>query len=69
MGYMEYSATSLQKEPMIIPGYYKGLWSAYYVEIKFPNKNKSHKIKLDNGIRGVDCDCDVLVEDGWVYVK
>jgi len=60
---------SLEKEPMIIPNEYDGLWSGYYVEIIFHNGNKSHLIKLDGGIRGVNCECKVTVdEDGWVYV-
>ena len=54
---------------MIIPNKYDGLWSAYYVEIIFHNGNKSHKIKLDEGVRGINCKCEVIVdEDGWVYV-
>ena len=49
--------------------YYDGLWSAYYVEIIFHKGNKSHKIKLDEGIRGINCKCKVTVDkDGWVYV-
>lgn len=63
-------AKSLEREPMIIPGKYHGLWSAYYVEILFHNGNKSHPIKLDEGIRGVNCKADVIVdEEGWVYVN
>ena len=62
-------AKSLEKEPMIIPDEYDGLWSAYYVEIIFHKGNKSHKIKLDEGIRGINCKCKVTVDkDGWVYV-
>jgi hypothetical protein len=63
------SAKSLEKEPMIIPNEYDGLWSGYYVEILFHNGNKSHKIKLDGGVRGINCKCKVKVDkDGWVYV-
>ena len=63
-------AKSLVKEPMIIPGEYDGLWSAYYVEVLFKNGNKSPKIKLDEGVRGVNCECKVIVdEDGWLYVS
>ncbi len=62
-------AKSLEKQPMIIPNNYKGLWSAYYVEILFPNGAKSHRIEVDEGVRGTDCDCDVTVDkEGWVYV-
>lgn len=63
-------AKSLEKQPMIIPNNYKGLWSGYELQILFHNGNKSNSIKLDEGVRGFDCDCDVTVdEDGWVYVK
>lgn len=63
-------AKSLEKELMIIPGKYKGLWSAYYVEIIFHNGNKSHKIKLDEGVRGINCKCEVIVDnDGYVFVE
>jgi len=62
-------AKSLEKEPMIIPGEYEGIWSAYYVEILYKNGNKSHKIKLNEGIRGVNSSCKVVVDNkGWVFV-
>lgn len=60
---------SITTHEFIFPGNYKGLWSAYYVNIIFHNGNKSHDIKLNNGVRGINCDCDVVVDDkGWVYV-
>jgi hypothetical protein len=36
-------AKSIEPEPMIIPGDYKGIWFAYYVQIQFNNGNKSEK--------------------------
>lgn len=63
-------AKSLEPQPMIIPGEYEGKWSAYYVQIYFHNGNWSDPIKLDQGIRGVNCKCKVTVEkDGYVYVE
>ena len=63
-------AKSLEQHPIIQPNTYKGLWSAYYVVIIFENKRKSEKIKLDNGVRGVNIDCEVIVDsDGWVHVE
>lgn len=63
-------AKSLEKEPMIIPGEYIGLWSGYHVNIIFNNGNKSHDIKLNEGVRGVNCECKVIVdEDGYVNVN
>ena len=59
---------SLEKESMLIPGIYDALWCAYYVKILFHNGNKSHDIKLNNGVRGI-IKCKVLVDDeGWVHV-
>lgn len=61
---------SLEKEPFIITGEYDGLWSGYYVNIIFHNGNKSHDIRLNEGIRGVNSKCKVSVdEDGWIYVE
>ncbi len=66
---INYEAKSLEKEPMIIPGNYVGIWSAYYVEIIFHNGNKSHPIKLNQGIRGVNFECNVIVDkECYVYV-
>ena len=63
-------AKSLEKETMIIPNKYDGIWTVYHVQIIFHNGNKSHKIKLDEGIRGINCKCKVTVDnDGWVYVQ
>jgi len=63
-------AKSLKQEHFIIPGQYKGLWSGYFVEIIFNNGKKSAKIELDGGVRGINCDCDVMVDsDYWIYVK
>jgi hypothetical protein len=61
---------SIELQPMIIPGIYDGLWSAYYVVIIFDNGNKSEKIKLNQGVRGINIDCVVIVdENGQVYVE
>jgi len=60
---------SLEQQLYILPGNYDGLWSGYYVEIIFHNGNKSQRINLNNGIRGINCKCEVVVtDDGWVYV-
>ena len=63
-------AKSLEKHPFIIPGTYKGKWSGYYVEIIYHNRNVSYSIKLDEGVRGINCKCNVTVDkEGWVYVE
>lgn len=59
---------SLEPQPMIIPGEYDGLWSAYYVKFQFLNGNWSEDIKLNNGVRVVNCKC-IVKEDGYVYVE
>lgn len=63
-------AKSLEKEPYIIPGEYDGLWSGYYVNVIFHNGNKSHDIKVNEGVRGMNCKCKVIVDkEGQVYVN
>ena len=60
---------SLEKQTMITPGKYKGLWSGYYVKIIFENGRHSKEFKVNNGVRGINCDCDIIVDkDGWCYV-
>jgi len=64
------AAKSIKPQPMIIPGKYVGIWSAYFVQIIFHNGNKSEPIELNEGIRGVNFKCKVEVkEDGYVYVE
>lgn len=63
-------AKSLEKHPIITSGKYAGLWSAYFVEVLFENGRKSEAIKLDGGVRGVNCKCEVVVdEEGWLHVN
>ena len=60
---------SIDKYPFILPGEYDALWSAYTIVIKFHNGNRSDGIKMDNGIRGVNFQSKVVVDDdGWVTV-
>lgn len=56
-------AKSLEKQPFILPGTYEGRWSAYYVKVKFRNGNYSNEFKVDEGIRGINCKCEVIVDD------
>lgn len=64
------TAKSLEKYPIIKPGTYPGLWSAYYVEVLFENGKRSDKIKLNSDVRGLNCKCTVTVDDeGQLYVK
>jgi hypothetical protein len=60
---------SLEKHTMIISGKYKGLWSAYYVQIIFHNGKLSNEIKVNNGVRGINMHCEIEVDnEGWIYV-
>lgn len=60
---------SVEKHPTITPGEYKGLQSAYYLEIIFENGKRSPKIEMHCGVRGINCETDVRVtEDGWVEI-
>lgn len=61
---------SIEKQPFILPGEYQGLWSAWFVEIIFHNGKKSEPIKVDGGVRGINCKCKVTVDnEGNVYVE
>lgn len=63
------TAKSLENHTFITPGKYDGLWSGYYVEIIFENGRKSEKIKLNQGVRGINCKCQVEVNlEGEVIV-
>lgn len=63
-------AKSLEQHPLILPGEYNGLWSAYYVRIMFHNGTESEPIKLELGVKGRNCKCKVTVDDdGWVYAN
>lgn len=63
-------AKSLEKITIIKPGTYKGLWSAYYVKIMFDNGRFSQPIKLNDGVRGINIKCEIIVDDdGWVNVE
>lgn len=59
---------SLEPHPFILPGKYKALWSGYTMVIIFHNGNESHNIKMNNGVRGINCKCNVIVDDkGWIF--
>ena len=56
-------AKSLEKYPIIGPGIYPGLWSAYSVKIEFGNGRFSQDIAVDKGVRGINCKCSIHVDD------
>lgn len=56
-------AKSLEKYPNITPGEYEGLWSAYNVNIKFRNGTMSGDIEVDEGVRGINCKCKIIVDE------
>lgn len=61
-------AKSIEQHSIIEPGEYDGLWSGYYVEVVFKNGKKSQPIKVNMGVRGINCECKVEVDsEGWVY--
>jgi hypothetical protein len=63
-------AKSLEPNPYILPGTYDGIWGAYFVKIIFDNGNQSTEFEVDEGIRGVNCKCRVVVDElGWIYVR
>ena len=50
-------------------GKYQGIQGGYELEIALPNGTLSAPIKLNNGIRCMDCGCLVEIIDGWAYVR
>ncbi len=57
-------------------GTYDGLWSAYFVRVIFPEayqlrfgKPESNEFKVSEGVRGINCKCEVKVIDGWACVS
>ena len=63
-------AKSLRQQHDIIPGTYEGRWSAYFAKVRFANGNESPSFKLDEGIRGVNCKCSIVIDkDGWAHVN
>ena len=50
-------------------GEYKGLWSAYFVEVILNNDTKSEPIEVSVGIRGINYKCEVDIIDGWLYIR
>lgn len=62
--------TSVEKHTQITPGKYKGKMGGYSLTIIFDNGNESGPIKMDKGIRCINCDADVEVsDDGTVTAK
>ena len=62
--------TSVEKHPQITPGTYKGKMSGYSLKIIFNNGKESEHIKMNEGIRGINCEVDVEVhEEGFVTVN
>lgn len=61
--------TKSLKKVTVPDGKYKGLWSGYTVQVIFPIGMKSVPFDVNNGVRGINCKCEVEVIDGWLYVK
>ena len=55
-------------EKVAIPdGKYHALWTGYIINIQ-RRKWEHIDIKVNNGVRGIDCKCNVEIIDGWLYV-
>ena len=61
--------TKSLKKVTVPDGKYKGLWSGYIVQVIFPVGMKSVPFDVNNGVRGINCKCEVEIIDGWMYVK
>ena len=52
-------------------GKYFGLWGGYEVEVNLnivSSSDYTNSIKVNNGVRGINCKCSVEIIDGWLYV-
>lgn len=47
---------------IIAPGKYNALWSAFYVVIVFDDGKLSKEIKVNKGVKGINCECKVEVD-------
>ena len=64
-------------EKVDIPdGVFVGKWSGYYVTIIYPDavklitgKEESSPIRVNEGVRGIDCPCTVKVNNGYIIVE
>lgn len=55
-------------QPSDLPeGDHDGTWGGYVVDVQI--QNKSYRLSVDTGIRGIDCPCVVHVQDGEVTVR
>jgi len=61
------SETKSIKKVNIPDGKYSGLWGGYIVNVLPDWRNVD--IEVNNGVRGIDCKCEVEIIEGWMYVK
>ena len=64
-----YKRKPLNKEKVqLTNGLYFGLWSGYELVIQLPNKN-NYRLDTIEGVRGINCETNVEVVDGFVFEK
>ena len=49
-------------------GEYNALHSAYIIVVQLPDGTESDSIKVDVGVKCINCKCRVKIEDGWLLV-
>lgn len=49
-------------------GKYDGLWSGWTVKVLLPNRIETDDIKVDGGVRGIRCKCEIEIINGWLYI-
>jgi hypothetical protein len=66
---IKHASKSIDKvDPTKVPdGEYRGLWSGYTIRILLPTWTESPDIKMNEGVRGMNCECQVKVIDSQVY--
>lgn len=56
------------EDPVTLPdGRYKAIWTAYTA--RFSHDGKAYTVDTSVGVRGINCPCVVVVENGCVTVE
>jgi hypothetical protein len=56
------------KKVDIPDGMYRGLQSAYTVVVLLPDWSETESIKVNVGVKCIDCKSTIKVKDGWLYI-
>lgn len=60
--------TKSSEQVNIPDGKYRGLWSAYEMVVLLPDWTETPPIKMNGGVKGLNCKSTVEAKGGWLYV-